>query len=162
MKLTFQNNEIIIYLNKSYIKNIDFQNKKTLENYLNKILNKIKNKYEIYISGYYNVKIFLSEEYGIIIDIQKEELDYPEYFSGEVDMNISVIEDKFLYEVLNINIPKNILKKLEKYKFLDKIYLVSKDSLTDIEIGVILENTKIVYGDEAKQIKSKSRKIEVI
>ena len=162
MKLTFQNNEIIIYLNKSYIKNIDFQNKKTLENYLNKILNKIKNKYEIYISGYYNVKIFLSEEYGIIIDIQKEELDYPEYFSGEVDMNISVIEDKFLYEVLNINIPKNILKKLEKYKFLDKIYLVSKESLTDIEIGVILENTKIVYGDEAKQIKSQSRKIEVI
>ena len=162
MKLTFQNNEIIIYLNKSYIKNIDFQNKKTLENYLNKILKKIKNKYEIYISGYYNVKIFLSEEYGIIIDIQKEELDYPEYFSGEVDMNISVIEDKFLYEVLNINIPKNILKKLEKYKFLDKIYLVSKESLTDIEIGVILENTKIVYGDEAKQIKSKSRKIEVI
>ena len=162
MKLTFQNNEIIIYLNKSYIKNIDFQNKKTLENYLNKILNKIKNKYEIYISGYYNVKIFLSEEYGIIIDIQKEELDYPEYFSGEVDMNISVIEDKFLYEVLNINIPKNILKKLEKYKFLDKIYLVSKESLTDIEIGVILENTKIVYGDEAKQIKSKSCKIEVI
>ena len=46
VKLTLQNNEIIIYLNKTYIKNIDFQNKKTLENYLNKLLNKIKNKYE--------------------------------------------------------------------------------------------------------------------
>ena len=57
VKLTLQNNEIIIYLNKTYIKNIDLQNKKILENYLNKLLNKIKNKYELYISGYYDVKI---------------------------------------------------------------------------------------------------------
>ena len=75
VKLTLQNNEIIIYLNKTYIKNIDLQNKKILENYLNKLLNKIKNKYELYISGYYDVKIYLSEEYGIIINIEKENLD---------------------------------------------------------------------------------------
>ena len=42
VKLTLQNSEIIIYLNKTYIKNIDLQNKKILENYLNKLLNKIK------------------------------------------------------------------------------------------------------------------------
>ena len=42
VKLTLQNNEIIIYLNKTYIKNIDLQNKKILENYLNKLLNKNK------------------------------------------------------------------------------------------------------------------------
>ena len=162
VKLTLQNSEIIIYLNKTYIKNIDLQNKKILENYLNKLLNKIKNKYELYISGYYDVKIYLSEEYGIIINIEKENLDYPEYFVGEIDMNISVIEDKFLYEVENIDIPKSILNKLEKYKFLDKIYLRPKGSLSDIELGVILENTKLIYGEKAKQILTKSRKIEVI
>lgn len=162
VKLTLQNNEIIIYLNKTYIKNIDLQNKKILENYLNKLLNKIKNKYELYISGYYDVKIYLSEEYGIIINIEKENLDYPEYFAGEIDMNISVIEDRFLYEVENIDIPKSILKKLEKYKFLDKIYLHPKENLSDIELGVILENTKLIYGEKAKQILAKSRKIEVI
>ena len=48
VKLTLQNNEIIIYLNKTYIKNIDLQNKKILENYLNKLLNKIKNMNYIY------------------------------------------------------------------------------------------------------------------
>ena len=70
-------------------------------------------------------------------------MDYTEYFAGEIDMNISVIEDHFLYEVENIDIPKSILKKLEKYKFLDKIYLRPKENLSDIELGVILEKYKI-------------------
>ncbi len=158
LKVVVDNN-IIVFLTKSYIKNIDLTSKRVLESYLNKLINKIKNKYDLDITGFYNVKIYIDENYGIIIDIIKETLDYPEYFT-DLDMNIEVIEDDFIYMFDDIPIlNENILMKFDKYKYKDKIYLIQIQNTNEIELGIVVENAKIIYGKKAKKIIKKAEMV---
>lgn len=158
LKVVVDNN-IIVFLTKSYIENIDLTSKRVLESYLNKLINKIKNKYDLDITGFYNVKIYIDENYGIIIDIIKETLDYPEYFT-DLDMNIEVIEDDFIYMFDDIPIlNENILMKFDKYKYKDKIYLIQIQNTNEIELGIVVENAKIIYGKKAKKIIKKAEMV---
>ncbi len=153
MKLTKGEN-ITIYLNKQYIKNIDLKDREKAE----KLIYKINQKYNIELYGYYETKIYIDKNYGIIIDIKKEELEYMDYFNESLEMNIEIIEDSFLYKIEDIF----SIKKTDKFilrKYEDNIYLEA-ESISDIEIGIILENAQIIYGKEANTIKNRSKIIK--
>ncbi|MBR3199527.1 MAG: hypothetical protein IKG27_05905 [Bacilli bacterium] len=154
MKL-LKGEDIMIYINKEYLKK-DFT-----ENKIEELIKEIIKNYNINLKGYYNVKIYKDEKYGIIINISKEELEYLDYFNNEVNLNIEMCKDSFLYKIYDLYSIKNILKKLRIRKYNDSFYIEPKD-ITNVEFGIILENSIIIYGNEANKIKNKSDVLEVI
>lgn len=132
-----------IYVKKYLIKNIDFSNKEDLEKYLKKLFKLLKNKYNLTIEGFYNITVYIDKYYGIILHLEKEEIDYYEYYKNQVDMRLITIDTDFMYQVDDI--PFNIINKL-KINITDKnIYLIIKEELTEIEMMNLLENSIIVY-----------------
>ena len=160
MKLIIDEN-IVIFLDKLYLNNIDLKDYNLIEKKLIKLINKIQNKYLIDLNGYYNVYIYKDENYGIIIYMQKEELEYIDYFNEQLEFNIEVIEDSFLYKIYDIlRLEKPLLNKFIIYKNKDNLYLKPKEKISNIELGIILENSEIIYGAQADKIKKKGQIIK--
>lgn len=155
MKLIIDD-DIDIYLNKSYLKNIDLNDTKTIKN----IIKSINKKYNIDLYGYVEVKIYIDNNYGVIINIKKEELEYFDYFNEELEMNIEIINDSFLYKIDEIY-DKEQLKNKTTYKYKDNLY-INIDKINNINLGKILETSEIIYGEKAKKIIEKNNIIEVI
>ena len=91
--------------------------------------------------------MFYDSTYGIVIEINKDNLDYFDYYYDTVDMRIKVNNSKtFLYEIEDIFILSNdILKKGILYKYNNKLYLHFIKKVTDIDIGKVLEFASIEY-----------------
>lgn len=136
-------NILDIYLKKEIIKGIDFKDKENLENYLKKIFRILKDKYDIKIEGYYEIDAYIDNNYGVILNLNREDFDYYDYFKNQVDMKISIIDNEFLYEVEDI--PKSLLNKVNVIIEGDKIYLKINKKLEDIEMMKLLESSKIIY-----------------
>lgn len=148
MKIEFINDDIIVFLNKYRIKNIDLKSKDSLEKELRNIFEKLSNYYNIKISGYYNVTIYIDEYYGAILELKNEELDCIEYDIHEVDMRIILVNNKFLYKIDDIfnNIDGNI------YKYKNNYYLEITSDINNILMGKILESSHIIYGNVTEDI----------
>lgn len=151
---------MIIYLNNNHIKSIDFNKKEDLENYFKTLFVKLREHYDIDINGFYNINAYKDKNYGLVLELEKEDIDYMDYFNGQVDMNI-IFENNsvFLYEIDDyFNIDKKILNKINIYKYNEKIYLQIIDDISEINMGKILEFSKIIYND--KRIIKHGTKIE--
>ena len=73
MKIKFIDNLTFnVYIRKEEIKNINVKSKKEIETYLKTIINKLRNIYYLNIEGFYNIKIYIDNYYGIIINFNKE------------------------------------------------------------------------------------------
>lgn len=143
MKIVIDDN-IIIYLNRQYF-NIDNEN---IEN----IIKKIKEKYKIKLEGYLDIIIHKDKYYGIIMEINK--IEYLDYFNNDLELNVTIEEDVFLYEtddILNID-----LNYITIYKDREKIYLRPNK---DINIEKLIENSNIIYGKKAKKIIKKNMEV---
>ena len=161
MKLIIDEN-IVFFLNKIYLDNVNIKDESLIEKKLIKLINKIQKQYNIDLNGYYNVYIYKDKNYGLIIEMEKEKLDYLDYFNNQIELNIEIIEDTFLYKIDNIfTIDKTLLEKLIIYINKDEIYLKIKENINDIELGQIIENSQIIYGNKAKSIKKQSKIIRM-
>lgn len=132
-----------IYVKKYLIEGIDFSIKSDIEKYLKKLFKTLNNKYNIVVEGFYNITVYIDKYYGIVLHLEKEELDYYEYYKNQVDMRLVTIHTDFMYEVDDI--PFDILNKVKISNKNKNIYLTLKEKLTDLEMMKLLENSKIIY-----------------
>lgn len=128
-----------IYIKKEKLKKIDIKNKSELEKYLREIIETLKNIYNINIEGFYDVNVYVDKYYGIILNFNKEKLEYYDYFNG-IEMNINLKEASFLYKVSDI--PFNILNKLEIKQLNNSIYLKIIKELNQKEFMNLIEHTE--------------------
>lgn len=155
MKLCVEEDFYIVYLNKFNLVDIDFSNLDNIEIYFKKILNKIKNKYNIEISGFYLIDIYIDDIYGAVIEIKKEFDDFYEY-DNKIEMTVFMHNTKFLYQINDII--NFINKGYPIYKYKSKYYLeIPKEKRK--EIGRILEFSEIKYISE--DIIKYGKKIEI-
>lgn len=162
MKVIILNdNKMIIYLNKFYDKQIETISKYNIEEYFKDMMSDLKEHHEIDLSGYYNIDLYQDEYYGTIIDVEKEELDYFDYFDSQIDMQINVKENtSFLYQIEDIlTIPKDLLKKIDIYYFLNEYHMKINQKITNIELGKLLEISELIYGPKVKNILKYGKKI---
>lgn len=132
-----------IYIKKDGLGNVDFNNKDNIEKYLKKLFRILKNKYFVKIEGFYNITIYIDKYYGVIFHLEKEELEYYDYFKNQVDMRIISIDTEFLYLVDDI--PNRLSNKIKICIINNNIYLKIKKELTNLEMMNLIENSKIVY-----------------
>lgn len=138
--------ELVIYLKKYKVYNIDFSDEKKLEDILKKLFNRLNEYYDIKIQGYYNIDIYIDKNYGGVLKLNKEELEYYDYFDNQVDMKIIINKTPFMYQVedfFDID-----LKKYNVYKYLNNIYLLPKKRLSNIELAKLMENSVVIYDSD--------------
>ena len=143
MSIKFISNYIFdIYIKKCLIKNIDFNKKEDIEKYLKKTFKLLNNKYKVKIEGFYDITIYIDKYYGIILHLEKENIDYYDYYKNQVDMSLVTIDTNFLYEVDDI--PLDIINKINVIVENNKIYVTIKEELDNLEMMNLIENSKII------------------
>ena len=132
-----------IYVKKYLLDSIDFSIKEDIEKYLKKLFKILNNKYNLVIEGFYNITVYIDKFYGIVLHLEKEDIEYYEYYKNQVDMRLITIDTDFMYEINDI--PKDILNKVKVYIKNNNIYLIIKKELTDLEMMKLLENSTLIY-----------------
>lgn len=144
-------NVITIYLNNSYIKE-----KQIDREYIDKIIKNISEKYKLDLEGYIKITAHLDINYGIILEIENENIDYLDCFNIEIENDIDIKEETFLYKIEDIFSIKDI-KKYKIYKCKSDLYLEIKNP---ISMGQLIENSTVIYGEDIEEIKAKSKIIK--
>ena len=76
-------------------------------------------------------------------------------------MRIEIFEKTFLYEIEDIfYLNKNIKRKVEIYKEKDKFIIKPIKELTYMEIGEILEYSKLIYKNKNPYLLKEKNKIQ--
>lgn len=141
-------------------KTLDFKDMKELEEEFKKIFLRLRYYYDIHIEGFYNVKGYLDKNFGLVLEIDGEELEYLDYLDGEIDMRIELIEEEFLYEVKDIfNIPTSLRKKMDIYRQEDTYYMKAKEELTAMDIARLLEYATCLYHNQNPFLLKEKNKI---
>lgn len=159
MKLINRNEKTIVFLNNLNIKNIDIHDEDSLEEYLKLLFSKINDKYNLELNNYYNINVYNDLNYGVIIEIEQEELNYYNYFNDYMKINISDIS-LFLYEIDIDYLNNDILNFCTCYKNKNKVYL-KINNINECNYMYILEYANIIYGEEVKKILEISEKVKL-
>ena len=149
MKISvIDDNNIIVFLNTVNLKELDFSNKEDLEVNFKDLFLKLKHVYNINIRGYYNINIYIDKNYGAILEIEHEDIEYFDYFENKVDMRINILSDtKFLYRIKDIfKLNTELINNSSLYAFKGKIYILLTKSISFHNLGYLLEVSEIVYG----------------
>ena len=141
MKIEYQDQfNMTIYLG--------FFNEDDIEESFKNLFLKLKKYYKITPKGYYIINLYKDPYYGAIIDLEKEDLEYSDYFGNQVDMKINTINHDFIYKLEDyFMIPKSILKKSILMTNKKDLYLKINKPLNYKELAYLMENTKIIYKD---------------
>ncbi|MDD2377733.1 MAG: hypothetical protein PHD10_03465 [Bacilli bacterium] len=147
MKIEVRNdNNLIVFLNHKYIDKINFNDRNSLETYFRQLFLKLKNIYQLKISGYYDINVYINEHYGIILELFREPVECFDYFNS-IDMKVNIINNsEFLYQVNDIS------EHYPTYLYKGKLYIRVNKNVSFIELGKIIENGTIVYGDIVEEI----------
>ncbi len=139
LKVDIKNDNFIIYVNK-YLINYNMKNRKDIEENIKDLLIRIRKIYKIKLSGYYKIKVYQNDLYGLIFECVKE--DDLDFFPDFCDLKINILYDsKILLESDDFFIFNNNKKT---YKKGNKFYINIKD-LNELEIIKLSEFCKIKY-----------------
>lgn len=135
---------IVLYLKKEELNDIDFKDSVNLEKYFEKLFKKLKNII-ILNGGFYFVHIFIDKYYGVVVEIENEDIEVDFYYD-QVDMQLFIEEVDFLYKINDYSIlSKNILDKLSIYYYKNEYYIKIEEELDKKEILQIIEFCEIIY-----------------
>ena len=150
--------KLIVFLNNLYLKKNSFSLKNNLEKYFKNLFIKLNEFYDIEIKGFYDINIYQDNLFGIVLELEKEDLDFYGFYDDHIDMKIRIMKkEKFIFQLDQFSmLNKTILDYCKIYKYKNKFYVVPKRTTDDINIGFILENSKIIYGEEAYRIINKA------
>lgn len=156
IKLLSENSFLVFVTNK--IPNI--KNDQELSDYLKNVFEIIKEKTKFDIYGYYEVLIYKDINYGLIIKLDKEELEYFNCYNKQIEMEIAIAEESnILYCIDNLEILKKI-PKFKIYLYKNKLYLELVSKIKYILLGELLEYSEVIF-ENVKEIKNNGEKIEI-
>lgn len=145
MKITINDNNIIVFLNHKI--KINFDSKIELENYLKELFKKLNINYNLEIFGYYNVDIYLDKLYGVIISLEKEDIDYIDYDKETIDMRIVIHRKEFVYELYDI-----FINNYQIIKYKNKYYVKLDNDKDDYKLSNLLEHSKVIYNNLCDEV----------
>ncbi len=131
-------------MKKKEIEDFHFENIEEIEDYFRALFLKLEEYYHIEIEGFYNIQVFLDKNEGMVLKLEKEDMDY--YPFHQVEMRIVKEDTVFLYKVDDILdfLPLNV----EIYSYKNEFYIKNnkkKQVYNLYEVGkLIYENTDII------------------
>ena len=127
----------------------NYRDEKDIEKFLKDKIIKLKKKYHKDISGFYNVNVYQNNKYGLIIELLHEsDIDY---FKDLIDIKVNVYYDSDIY--LELDDYFLINKYKNKYSY-DNKYYISIDDISYIDMIVLSDFYKYIYGNKLLSIKN--------
>jgi hypothetical protein len=154
MKIDFKDNNLIVFLNKKNIDDIDFYNKCELQKYFRELFLDFKNIYDLDLCGSYDINVYIDKYYGVILEIISIDDDYFDY-CDVVDMNIVFSKYKnFLYKMDTLvdNVDCDI------YCYNGCFYYEPKN-IDFFKLGFLIENGEIIFGSDVFLVKKNGNKV---
>lgn len=153
MRIDVRDNNLIVFLNKKNIDNIDFYNKYELQKYFKKLFLSFKNIYDLDLCGNYDINVYIDKYYGIILEIISVDDDYFDY-CDVIDMNIVVSKYKnFLYKMDEL-----IDVDCDIYCHNGYFYYEPKN-VDFFKLGFFIENGEVIYGSDVYTVKKNGKKL---
>ncbi len=151
MKTIIKNDKIIVFLNGQFIQTDN------LDKYFRKLLLSLNKKYEIPLKGYYNINVYEDKNYGMVLELIYEDMEYYNYFD-QIDLNINIMADnEFLYKIKYEFLDNITNNGIVCYKYNNELYLQLKNQKN---LFHILELIEVVY-DKTSEIKKYGEKVIV-
>ena len=140
MKIVSSNDKVVIFLYKN-------QSIVDMNDYMKKLILKLRRKYRLSICGFYSATIYKNDKIGMIIELLKD--DDIDLFTDLVDLKIKVYDNSTIFLKFNDYF---LLEKKKVFVFNNCFYIDIND-LTKAEFLSMIEFCSIVYGNESKVIK---------
>lgn len=138
MKIEITGEEITLFLKKKEIEDFHFENLEEIEDYFRELFLKLEEYYHITIEGFYNIQVFLDPKEGLVLKLEKEDMDYCPFH--QVEMRIVKEDTIFLYKVEDIldflGLPVNI------YTYQGDFYVKNKE---EKEVYNLYEFGRLIY-----------------
>ena len=148
MKKEVFDNKIIIYLKKEIIGKMNFDDIDSLEDYFRDFFLKLKNIYNMELKGFYNVKVYIDDIYGVVLELEDEQIDYGDFYN-QIEMRIIPIHVDFLYKIDNLMFIPNT----ELYIYKNNYYLKISNKINYKDYLLVMDYAKIVYNNTDNIIK---------
>lgn len=128
---------------KAYINKYYYQyDKETINKCISKILLFLKKNYNVEIYSIFNIKCYINNAYGIILEIERE-YDPFSLFSKNTNLKIEFCDNPiFLYKIDDYFISND-----KKYIYKNNYYINATDKMDVIE-----HISEVIYGDIVKVI----------
>ncbi len=142
MKVNKIDDIIIVFLNKYYIQNQDYDDIKVIEKELKELFKKLEKRH-IKVKGYYDVFIYKDNNYGVVIELIENNLGYDD-FNDIIDMRIITKNVRFLYkidDILKLDTTYNL------YLYKNDLYIDILGEIDDSNMSHLLESSQIIYKD---------------
>ena len=133
--------ECIIYLY-NLTSDIEFSDEFSIEKFLRTLFIKLKEYYNIKCEGYYDINVYIDDVYGVVLCLKKEEFEYYDYFSNQVEMRIIINRCKFLFLVDNFDYNRD---NFDTYLYDGKIYLLRKKKIGNRDLYILIEHATLIY-----------------
>ncbi len=142
MKIESILNKIIVYVYSDELLKCD------IKDTIKRIIGSLKKYYKLDILGSYNIKLFMNDKYGYIIEIIKNDNYIKENI---IKINLNILKDSLiLYEVED---PLDYMNN-EIYYYDNKFYI----NLVEKDVN-IMENSNLIYSNSAYKIIGRGIKI---
>lgn len=143
-----------IFINNNYKEVSNIDDKGELGKFIKSIILKIRKIYDILLEGLYEVHVYVIKFIGMVLEIK----NIDSYLSKTIDLKIVVHQDEEMY--LRIK-DYDLIKKYPKLKYLENAFYISADYIGEEDIYSLVENYKVVYGKDLKDLKSKWRSLTI-
>ncbi len=134
-----------IYVNRAYIKEVDFASKDSISKYAKELVLKLKRLYNIVLMGFYEMKVYVHKEIGIFVELKPIDDDF-DFFTIDLKV-IILLNQEFFLKTLNFD----YVDSLKPLYYHNGYYYASleheKNYLTYLELG------SLVYGKEVEEVK---------
>ena len=143
MKIDIRDNNLIVFLNKRNIRDVDFFNKSELERYFRDLFLDLKDIYDLDLSGSYDINVYIDDCYGVVLEIISIDYTYFDY-CDVVDMNIVISKYRnFLYK--SDRFIKNIDSIIYSY---NGSFYYELNNIDFLKLVLLVENSDIIYGED--------------
>lgn len=144
MKIVYNGDNFTLFILGKYSVDIATIKKDIKDNIL-----KLKKRYRKSISGFYDVKVYINDKIGMILDFNKE--DDLEFFKDVIDVNVVICENSNIFLKLN---ELFLFEKMDKLFYLGNDYYINVDDISLNEFYNVLEFSEFIYGDKLDSIEN--------
>ncbi len=137
-----------VFINASYIKDFNIEDKDKLGKYVKMIILKLKKLYDLVLEGFYEVHIYYIKYIGIILEINNIDT----YISKTIDLKIVVHNDLKYYLKSN---DFDLIKDYKHAHYYNNYFYLDIGDIGQDDIIKIVEQVEIVNEDNIKDIKNK-------
>lgn len=143
-----------VFINNSYKEVSNIDDKGELGKFIKSIILKIRKIYDILLEGLYEVHVYVIKFIGMVLEIK----NIDSYLSKTIDLKIVVHQDEEMY--LRIK-DYDLIKEYPRLKYLENAFYINTDYLREKDIYSLIEDYKVIYGKDLKEMRSKWRSLTI-